>query len=73
MTAKVKTTPNATLAALIADEVVQSGLVPTAKREELLAKLIAGTATAEDWRLYVELEIAASEAESSNAKANADQ
>lgn len=73
MTPDAKSTPNETLAALIAKDVVQSGLVPAAKSDELLAKLTAGTATAEDWRLYVELAISQSEAASSNAKTDADQ
>ncbi len=55
MTLSDARTPDELLAAAMARQLVAEGLVPAAKQEELQRKLASGTATAADWRGYVEM------------------
>ena len=47
--------PDEELASLIANRLVEHDLVESDRRDELAAKVAAGTATPEDWRLWIEL------------------
>ena len=47
--------PDEELASLIANRLVEHGLVESDRRDEVAAKVAAGTATPEDWRLWIEL------------------
>ena len=47
--------PDEELASLIADRLVENGLIDAARRDEVSAKIAAGTATREEWQLWVEL------------------
>ncbi len=46
--------PDDELAALIADRLVDAGLIDEGRSVEVTAKIAAGTATAEDWRFWIE-------------------
>jgi hypothetical protein len=47
-------TPNERLAEIVADALVNAGLVQSARLEDLKRKLAAGTAKAEDWSHWIE-------------------
>ena len=47
--------PNDALAEQVAKKLVEAGLISSAKLAEVLAKVKAGTASSEDWKLWVEL------------------
>ena len=47
--------PNESLADMVVDKLRAKGLIPDGKAEEITAKLSAGTATSEDWKLWVDL------------------
>ena len=49
--------PDEELASLIADRLVEHSLVESDRRDEVAAKVAAGTATPEDWRLWIELNL----------------
>lgn len=49
--------PNDALASLVADKLNQESCITTEKVAEVLTKLKAGTATSQDWRLWMELSI----------------
>ena len=57
MTSKEKESlsPNDTLAQEVVNKLVEAGLVTKAKAAEVLAKVKAGTATSEDWKLWIDL------------------
>ena len=48
-------TPDEELAALIAERLVESGLIDAARRDEAATRIAAGAATLDDWRLWIEL------------------
>ena len=48
-------TPDEELASLIADRLVENGLIAADRRDEVSAKIAAGTATQEEWQLWIEL------------------
>jgi hypothetical protein len=47
--------PSEVLAREIVDRLIAEGLVAREKRDTLVLNLAAGTLTAEDWRLHVEI------------------
>jgi len=47
-------TPNERLAEVVADALVNAGLIQPARLEDLKRKLAAGTAKAEDWSHWIE-------------------
>ncbi|MCZ7564361.1 MAG: hypothetical protein M5U08_11790 [Burkholderiales bacterium] len=47
--------PNDTLAQEVVNKLVEAGLVTKAKAAEVLTKVKAGTATSEDWKLWIDL------------------
>lgn len=49
--------PNDALASLVANKLNQESCITTEKVAEVLTKLKAGTATSQDWRLWIELSI----------------
>lgn len=49
--------PNDELASLVANKLNQEACITTEKVAEVLPKLKAGTATSQDWRLWIELSI----------------
>ena len=57
MTSKnnVEKSPNDALAEDVANKLVEAGLVSKAKLDEVLAKVKAGTASVEDWKLWIDL------------------
>lgn len=57
MTAEVliEKNPNESLADLVVAKLREKGFVPDGKVEEIAGKLSAGTATSEDWKLWVDL------------------
>ena len=57
MTAEVpiEKNPNESLADLVVAKLREKGFVPDSKTEEIAAKLGAGTAMSEDWKLWVDL------------------
>lgn len=46
---------NDTLAEEVVNRLVDAGLLPKAKAAEVSAKVKAGTATSEDWKLWIDL------------------
>lgn len=48
-------TPNEILATLVTDSLVEAGFLSASKTSEVLAKISSGSATSEDWRLWIEL------------------
>jgi len=50
-------TSNERLGEQIVTKLLQDALIPETKFEEVRAKLVEGTARAEDWRLWIELAI----------------
>ena len=63
MTEETQKDPARTLADNIIENLMDAGLVSQAKKAEILAKLTAGTARAEDWGLWTELALEENEAE----------
>ena len=51
----IEKNPNESLADLVVAKLREKGFVPDGKTEEIAAKLSAGTATSEDWKLWVDL------------------
>ncbi len=47
-------TPNERLAEIVADALVNAGLIQSSRLEDLKRKLAAGTAKAEDWSHWIE-------------------
>lgn len=47
--------PNETLAKLVLEALKKNGHIPTGKENEVLKKLVGGTATQQDWKLWVDL------------------
>ena len=47
--------PDEELASLIADRLVEQDLIDASRRDEVLTRIAAGAATADDWRLWIEL------------------
>jgi hypothetical protein len=47
--------PDEELAALIAERLVERGLIEAGRRAEVAGKIAAGRATPEDWYLWIEL------------------
>jgi len=64
MTAQItpaQTSPNQHVAHLISAKLAGDGLIVAAKCAEVEKKIAAGTATEEDWRLWVDLPLLAKE------------
>lgn len=57
MTAQIpmEKNPNESLADMVVTKLREKGFVPEGKAEEIAAKLSAGTATSEDWKLWVDI------------------
>ena len=53
--AKQDLSPNDALAHEVVSRLVDAGLVSKEKAAEILAKVAAGSATSEDWKLWIEL------------------
>ncbi len=53
--ASTRASPDESLAALVVDNLVARRLLSKARAREVLAKLVSGTATVDDWRLWIEL------------------
>lgn len=53
-----KTSPNDALADLVVAKLTEMGFVTDGKSDEITAKLKSGTATSEDWKLWVDLALA---------------
>ena len=51
----IEKNPNEALADLVVARLKEKGFVPDGKTEEITTKLSAGTATSEDWKLWVDL------------------
>ena len=51
----IEKNPNESLADLVVVRLTEKGFVPDGKAEEITTKLSAGTATSEDWKLWVDL------------------
>ena len=49
--------PNDALASLVANKLNQESCITNEKVAEVLTKIKAGTATSQDWRLWIELSI----------------
>ena len=52
---KVEQTPNDALAEQVVNKLVKAGLVPKTKVSEIFEKVKAGSATSQDWRLWIDL------------------
>jgi len=50
----ISVTPNQTLAEIIATALIDAGVIPTDKKDDLQEKLTEGTASIGDWRLWAE-------------------
>jgi hypothetical protein len=55
MTELTSPQPNEILASEVLQSLKESNLVPENKEAEVLKKLISGTATQQDWRLWIDL------------------
>jgi len=51
----IEKNPNESLADLVVAKLGEKGFVPDGKAEEIASKLSAGTATSEDWKLWIDL------------------
>ena len=51
----IEKNPNESLADLVVARLREKGFVPDGKTKEITTKLSAGTATSEDWKLWVDL------------------
>ena len=47
--------PDEELAELVMERLVEHGLIEPSRRAEVSARIAAGSATADDWRLWIEL------------------
>lgn len=47
--------PNDALAENVVAKLVEAGLISKAKLDEVLAKMKAGTASADDWKLWIDV------------------
>ena len=47
--------PDEELAALIAERLIEGGLIDEDRRDEVSGRIAAGTATPEDWRFWIEV------------------
>lgn len=48
-------TPNASLALIVVEKLKENGSISADKAHDVLSSLETGTATAQDWRLWIEL------------------
>jgi hypothetical protein len=55
MTESISPQPNEILASEVLQSLKESNLIPANKEAEVLKKLISGTATQQDWRLWIDL------------------
>jgi len=55
MTGLTSSQPNEILASEVLQSLKESNLIPANKEAEVLKKLISGTATQQDWRLWIDL------------------
>ena len=55
-------TPNEQLADKIVESLCAKQLIPAAKKNEILGKLTKGTATQDDWKLWLEMPLMKKEA-----------
>ena len=60
--------PDEELALLIANRLVDEGFIDPGRHDEVSTKIAAGTATAEDWQLWIELGPAGNIAEADHAQ-----
>lgn len=60
--------PDEELALLIANRLVDEGFIDPVRRDEVSNKIAAGTATVEDWQLWIELGPVGQTAESDHAQ-----
>jgi len=51
----LQSNPNETLAKLVLDALQKNGHIPVGKDSEVLKKLVGGTATQQDWKLWLDL------------------
>lgn len=54
-TSALQSNPNEVLAKLVLDTLKENDHIPAGKDNEILKKLVGGTATQQDWRLWVDL------------------
>jgi hypothetical protein len=54
---KIIVVPNDALASIVTGKLLEQSCIPEAKMAEVLSKLKLGTATSQDWRLWIELGI----------------
>ncbi len=47
--------PSEALAKLVLEKLKENGHIPIGKESEVLKKLVGGTATQQDWKLWVDL------------------
>jgi hypothetical protein len=47
--------PDEELALLIANRLIEEGFIDARRSDDVSAKIAAGTATVDDWRLWIEL------------------
>jgi hypothetical protein len=47
--------PNDALAELVVSKLAEAGLISKSKVEEIMPKVKAGTASSEDWKLWIDL------------------
>lgn len=55
MTESTLPQPNEILASEVLQSLKESNLIPANKEAEVLKKLISGTATQQDWRLWIDM------------------
>lgn len=67
MSDEVVKSPNEILAGQITESLVEAGFLTSAKAAEVLAKVQSGSASSEDWRLWIELAQAEKAKETTNA------
>lgn len=60
--------PNDALASIVAIKLSEQACIATEKVAEVLTKLKSGTATAQDWRLWIELSIQSKKGGGSDGK-----
>ena len=60
--------PDEELASLIANRLIEEGFIDLTRRDEVSVKIAAGTATVDDWRLWIELGPTGQKEEASNAQ-----
>jgi hypothetical protein len=51
----LQSNPNEILAKLVLEALKKNGHIPAGKENEVLKKLVGGTATQQDWKLWVDL------------------